>query len=33
MKKYFCDLKWNDPEDIERQAMSARGAGCLFGQK
>ena len=24
---------WSDPEDIEAWAMSARGAGWLFGDK
>jgi len=29
----FCDLMWSDPEEIDSWAMSARGAGWLFGQK
>jgi serine/threonine-protein phosphatase 6 catalytic subunit len=29
----FCDLMWSDPEDIERWAVSPRGAGWLFGRK
>ncbi|CAL6440189.1 unnamed protein product [Bathycoccus prasinos] len=29
----FCDLMWSDPEDIERWAISPRGAGWLFGRK
>ena len=27
----FCGMMWSDPEDIENWAMSARGAGWLFG--
>lgn len=29
----FCDLMWSDPEDIEKFAISPRGAGWLFGSK
>lgn len=29
----FCDLMWSDPEDIETWAMSARGAGWMFGSR
>lgn len=29
----FCDLVWSDPEDIEKWAISPRGAGWLFGSR
>lgn len=27
----FCDLVWSDPDEVERWAISPRGAGYLFG--
>ena len=29
----FCDMMWSDPEEIDSWAMSARGAGWLYGMK
>ena len=29
----FCDLMWNDPDDIETWLMSCRGAGWIYGWK
>eukprot|EP00041_Stephanoeca_diplocostata_P010533 m.167243 g.167243 ORF g.167243 m.167243 type:complete len:307 (+) comp18189_c0_seq2:259-1179(+) len=28
----FCDLVWSDPDDVDKWAVSPRGAGFLFGQ-
>lgn len=29
----YSDLMWSDPENIEKWAVSTRGAGWLFGSK